>query len=218
MILGIYGAGATGRSFMNMPFNDRNENQKWDEKVYVDDVIGVSELDGKKVYTFEEVKEKFSPEEIRFIIMMGEPAARKILYKKIKENGYSFYTYIDKNAFVWPTAKIGEGCLVTNGVLIDNNVTLSDNIMVYFGSVVGHDTKVGLHSVVSANAFIAGHCELGEEVYMGPGTLARDYVKIGEEAVLGLGTAVYKDVPAQHVAMGNPARVFKREKGNTLFR
>ncbi|WP_251207840.1 NeuD/PglB/VioB family sugar acetyltransferase [Acetatifactor aquisgranensis] len=217
MIFAIYGAGGSGRTFMNLALRRNKEEHEWSDIIYVDDIIGISEWEGRKVYTFQQVTEKFSQTEVQFIISQGEPSTREKLFSKIREKGYSFYTYIDKSALVCEGASIGEGCMIAPNVFIDAHVKIGNNTLVYIGAVVGHDTKLGMHSVVSVSSFIGGHCVLEEKSYVGPGAMIRDRISVGKEAVLAMGAAVYKDVPEKMVAIGNPARMMKHQEGKGLF-
>lgn len=51
---------------------------------------------------------------------------------------------------------------------------------------------------------------LGKNVWVGGGAIILGGVTIGDNCVIGAGAVVTKDVPANSVAVGNPARVVKR--------
>ena len=51
---------------------------------------------------------------------------------------------------------------------------------------------------------------IGRGVFIGARAIILKGVTIGDRAVVGAGAVVSKDVPAGHVAVGNPARVFTR--------
>ena len=51
---------------------------------------------------------------------------------------------------------------------------------------------------------------IGRGVFIGARAIILKGVTIGDRAVVGAGAVVSKDVPAGHVAAGNPARVFAR--------
>lgn len=51
---------------------------------------------------------------------------------------------------------------------------------------------------------------LGDNVWLGGGVIVCPGVSIGENSVIGAGAVVTKDVPANVVAVGNPARVIKQ--------
>ncbi|WP_272879363.1 DapH/DapD/GlmU-related protein, partial [Rothia nasimurium] len=50
---------------------------------------------------------------------------------------------------------------------------------------------------------------VGRNVWIGGGAILCPGVTVGENTVIGAGAVVTKDVPANAVAVGNPARVIK---------
>lgn len=50
---------------------------------------------------------------------------------------------------------------------------------------------------------------LGDNVWLGGGVIVCPGVSIGDNSVIGAGSVVVKDIPANVVAVGNPARVVK---------
>jgi len=50
---------------------------------------------------------------------------------------------------------------------------------------------------------------IGDNVWLGGGAIVLPGVTIGENSVIGAGAVVTKDVPANSVAVGNPARVIR---------
>ncbi|MBN2177274.1 MAG: hypothetical protein JW722_06415 [Demequinaceae bacterium] len=48
-----------------------------------------------------------------------------------------------------------------------------------------------------------------DDAWIGAGTIIMAGVTIGEGAVIGAGSIVTKDVPANTIAVGNPARVVR---------
>ena len=56
----------------------------------------------------------------------------------------------------------------------------------------------------------AGHpITIGDNVWLGGGVIVLAGVTIGDNSVVGAGAVVTKDIPADVVAVGNPARVIK---------
>lgn len=71
--------------------------------------------------------------------------------------------------------------------------------------ILAHDasTKPFLNYTRVANT------RIGDQVFIGAGTIVLPGVLIGNNVVIGAGSVVTKDIPDNSVAMGNPARVIK---------
>ena len=104
-------------------------------------------------------------------------------------------------------------------ITIGNNVTLAPRV-----HILAHDASTKLfldHTRVSNVA-------IGNNVFIGAGTIVLPGVSIGNNVVIGAGSLVSRDIPDDCVAVGNPARVVKsldeylkrekgRMKGNNVF-
>jgi UDP-3-O-[3-hydroxymyristoyl] glucosamine N-acyltransferase len=84
--------------------------------------------------------------------------------------------------------------LIGDGAKIDNLVHIAHNVV------------LGKRVVVIANSMIGGSTTVDDDVWIAPSASLMNQVKIGSAAVLGLGSVVLKDVPADAVMVGNPAR------------
>ncbi len=54
---------------------------------------------------------------------------------------------------------------------------------------------------------------IGDDVWLGGGVIVLPGVTIGENTVVGAGAVVTRDLPANVVAVGNPARVVRTLDG-----
>ena len=79
MVLGVYGAGGNGKILVDLAETVNMFKQRWQEIVFIDDVIGVSESYQKRVYTFEEAITAYDSDEIEFAVSVGDPADRELL-------------------------------------------------------------------------------------------------------------------------------------------
>jgi maltose O-acetyltransferase len=87
----------------------------------------------------------------------------------------------------------GHGFLVSIG----NRVTLTGV------KILTHDASTQIPFGVSR----IGKVTIGDEVFVGHGTIILPNVRIGSRVVVGAGSVVTRDIPDNCVAAGNPARV-----------
>lgn len=211
MLLGLYGAGATGRMLYDQLKLDSSIAEEYDEIMFIDDTPDITESYGVKVHSFNDASELYSPEKIKFLITLGDPRAREKIWKKIKSFGYQGATWIHPEAFVSPSAVVGEGVIIDN-CFIDSKVVIKPNVYIYRNALVGHDTVVGENSIICAASFVGGHTVLEKNIFYGGCAACRDGILIGHDSVVGINSAVYKDVPPNSSVIGNPARSIRRSE------
>nr|WP_202507921.1 UDP-N-acetylglucosamine acyltransferase [Amycolatopsis rubida] len=75
------------------------------------------------------------------------------------------------------------------------------------GSHIAHDCLVGSGVTVASNVITGGHCHIWDGANLGMGTVLHQRVVIGPGAMVGMSSAVRREVGAFTIAVGNPARV-----------
>jgi len=203
MILALYGAGAIGREFRQLA----EESGEWSGVVFIDDHAEAEELSGCPVYRFQPFRARFSPEDVRFVIAVGEPKFRLEAFERMIRAGYRAGVLRHGSAYVSPDAEIGEGTAVCRGAHIGSQARIGRNCYLSVGCSVGHDASVGDHTRLGVNAFIGGHTVVGENAFIGAGALLKDRIRVGSSSVVALGAAVFEDVPDRVTVIGNPARI-----------
>ncbi len=103
------------------------------------------------------------------------------------------------------------------GVELGNDVELGDGV--YFihslGTVVGGDARVGHRVRFYGNNTVGtardnGYPVIEDDVEVGCGARILGPVRIGARSVIGANAVVLRDIPADCVAVGAPARVVRR--------
>lgn len=211
MTLAIYCAGGLGKEVLQFT----RSISRWDEILFVDDVTEASEVHGARVLRFPDVASLGV--DVEFIIASGEPAARKALYEKIKAAGYKMGTLISPYATIWPGAQIGEGSVLLYDCGISVDVTVAENVLINARVITGHNAVIGAHSVLSANAFIGGNTQIGECVYMAPGSMVKDRIVVGDNAIISLGAVLLRNVRSSAIMVGNPARHLGENEKKKVF-
>lgn len=148
------------------------------------------------------------PQEVQYVIGIGTGGARR----KIDE----WATALGRQAaiLVHPTAVIGRhGVTLQPGVIICAHVSITTNIALgrhthmNLNSTVGHDAVLGDYVTVNPGATISGDVVLEDEVNVGTGAAVIQGRRVGARTVIGAAAAVVRDLPADAVAVGVPARV-----------
>ena len=111
------------------------------------------------------------------------------------------------------------------GIVIEDNVNIGGNVIVDRAQIddtvicagckidplvhIAHNVVLGKNSTVIACANIMGSVSTGENVYISS-SIVRNQIKIGSNAVVGMGAVVVKDVSGDTTVVGNPAKVFEK--------
>lgn len=128
--------------------------------------------------------------------------------------------FVGDQAHVRERALVGAETVVGRGSAVDNDVTIGDRVKIQTGcyitafSVVEDDVFVA-PGVVTTNDRTAGRhgrdepnrgCLLRRACRIGARVVLLPAVEVGEEAFVGAGSVVTRDVPARAVVIGVPAR------------
>ena len=104
-------------------------------------------------------------------------------------------------------AEIGANTCIDRGTLGDTVVGKGakiDNLV-----HIAHNVVIGENSAVIAHAMIGGSAIVGARSWIAPCASVMDGIEIGAGAFIGLGAVVLKSLPANVVAVGNPARILR---------
>lgn len=216
MLLAIYGAGGLGREVYEIASRFNAAKSRWSQIVFVDDFHHEGDFYGTRRVHFESFKKM--KESCEFLVAVGEPASREKLFAKIKGEGFKFATLIDPTALVSPSAQIEEGTIICEFATIHTGVVLGKNVFLQPYCLIGHDIKVGDHSVLSAFCSPGGSMVIGQRVYIGMQAVLKEKLTVGDDAIVGMGSVVYQDVPANVTVLGNPARVTRGNEERKVFR
>jgi UDP-3-O-[3-hydroxymyristoyl] glucosamine N-acyltransferase len=100
--------------------------------------------------------------------------------------------------------EIGQHCSIAQGTIeptrLDDHVKVDDCVF------IAHNVRIGRGSFVIAGAEISGSVRIGERVWISPEVTIINKVAIGDDALVGIGAVVVRDVDANTVVAGVPAK------------
>ncbi len=127
------------------------------------------------------------------------------------------FAHILKGAVVGSDCNVCDGAYIEAGAVVGNGVTVKNQVMIFEGVTIEDDVFLGPGMIftndLNPRAFIKRH---GDELLpthvrrgatLGAGSVVVCGTTIGEEAFIGAGAVVAKDVPAHAFVVGNPGHV-----------
>ena len=215
MYLGIYGASGWGREFYDIAIRRNAISFLWEDIFFIDDDISKTIINGVKCYQLKQLID--SGIEFECIIGIGEPITRKKIMNKLSEFGVNLATLIDPTAIISASAKIIPGFIICENSTIHCNVEIGSNSLIQPFCAIGHDIKIGNHTVLSPFCAPGGQSNFGDCVYVGMHSSIKELITVGDGAIIAMGAAVFRDVPAGTTVVGNPARITRGNDEHKLF-
>ncbi len=118
------------------------------------------------------------------------------------------FVEIQKNATVGKRCKISSHTFVCEGVTIEDNVFIGHGVMFINDSYPRATTEGG--DLQTEADWKVERTIVKKGASIGTGVTVLANVTIGENAIVGAGSVVTKDVPANTIVAGNPAKVLRQ--------
>jgi serine O-acetyltransferase len=108
-----------------------------------------------------------------------------------------------------PAAEIGPGAVIYHGVglVIGKAARVGPGAVFYQGVTLGNRASGRVQSSV-----VDGMPVLGKDVVLGAGAKVLGPIEIGDRVVIGANSVVIQSIPADHLAVGVPARAVPQDR------
>ena len=169
---------------------------------FLDDNEKVAEMLGlKRIGTVADC-EKYA-DKAKFVIGIGNNKIRKEIFEKYD---LEYVTLIHPSAIISKTVKLGEGAVVLAGAIINADAKIGKQSIINTGAVVEHDCVIGEFTMVAPRATVCGFTKVGNNCWLGAGSVVNNVIKICDDVVVGSGAAVVKNMEEAGTYIGVPAR------------
>ena len=121
---------------------------------------------------------------------------------------------VEDNCFIGPFVEIQKYVIIGAGTRVQSHSFICDGAIIGKHCFIGHGTMFtndifvdspNFENWIKKNTIIGNDVRVGSNVTLLP-------VKIGDNSIIGAGSVVTKDVPANCVVAGNPARIIRKLK------
>lgn len=215
-VLGIWGAGGLGREVLELAKIINSKSNRWDSFVFIVDGVTTAQVNGVQVLEYEDAKKRFNNLEVA--VGIGEPAVREKKFDILRADGINTPSLIHPDVYIPDTTTIGQGTVIQYGCFISCNVTIGNYVYIQPQCNIGHDDILADGCSISGFGNIGGNVSIGRFTYLGLNAIIKEGITIGANTIIGMGSAVHKDVPDEMIVLGNPARPIARNTDRKVFR
>ena len=128
----------------------------------------------------------------------------------------TFHEYYDGEIWVYPNAELilGDGYMNAGAqIRCKERITIGDNCAIARNVLIMDFDAHTITYMDGTTNRITAPITIGKNVWIGAGATILKGITIGDNAVIGAGSVVTKDVKANTIVAGNPARVIREHRG-----
>lgn len=154
------------------------------------------------VVPFEEIEERYPPNDFGMFIALGYQNLNKLRaakYEAAKRKGYRLISYVSSRASNFGNVEIGDNCLILENAVLQPCSRIGNNVFIWSGNHIGHHAQVGDHCYVSGQVVISGSTYIGSHCFIGVNATIGHEITIGAESFIGASCLITKNVDDRSV-------------------
>ena len=144
------------------------------------------------------------------VVAIGNNNIRNEFSNKLSLANFSLPVLIHPSSIVSKYADIKQGTVIFANTVINAFVQIGEYCIINTNAIVEHDCIIGNAVHLSPNVALAGATKVENFAWLGIGSVTRQLVTLGKNAIVGANSTVIHDVPANCTVVGSPAAVIKK--------
>ncbi len=142
-----------------------------------------------------------------FFLAIGDNKLREAEYNGLtNEEKLRVITVVSEKSIFAEDILIQNGCFVAPNSYIGPGTKISTGTIINTSAVVEHEVTIGQFSHVAPNSTVCGRSEIGNNVFLGAGSIVKDYVYVCDDVTIGAGGVVVSDIKEAGTYVGCPVR------------
>lgn len=165
-------------------------------------------MSGRPVVAFEELAQRFPPEEHDLFVGLGYGGMNRLRADKVAAGaakGYRLASYASSKAVTWPGLALGANSFVMEANVIQPFATIGANTILWSGNHIGHHSRIGDNCFIASHVVVSGNVEIGDNCFIGVNATLRDGIKVAPRCLIGAGALIVKDTAPDEVYPAAPA-------------
>ena len=172
--------------------------------------MGEGALEGLPVVPFDEVTERYPPEDHRMFVALGYGKVNRFRAERFEDAqrlGYELISYVSSRASVWPGVEIGRNCMIMEDTTLQPFASIGDDVTIWSAGHVGPGATIGDHAFLSSHAVVCREASIGARSFLGVNCTITGSVAVGEDNIIGAGAIIEADTRPREVF--SPAKTIR---------
>jgi len=149
-------------------------------------------------------------------VAVGRVDPRRKLGEWIRSQSVPQHSAIHPSALIPKDSTIGEGTIIGAGTTLYVNPIVGRNVFIGPSVVISHDTVVQDYALISVGSVVGARVDVSPGAFVGagvtlmpPGWGAESRLTVGDDAIVGVGAVVIRDVEPRAIVAGVPAKLLR---------
>lgn len=146
-----------------------------------------------------------------FIVAFGDIKSRIELVEKLRLYDINWLTIIDPSAIISSNVEIGVGTVIMPGAIVNASSKIGNHVIINSGSIIEHGCTINDYVHISPGSTICGNSKISFGAWIGAHACLINAIEIGSNSIVGAGSVVIKNVDADTIVAGNPAKLLNKK-------
>jgi sugar O-acyltransferase (sialic acid O-acetyltransferase NeuD family) len=171
------------------------------------------------VIPFEEVLDRYPPNEFKMFVAVGYQDLNRFRaqkYAEAKSKGYELINYVSSRASNVSKIEVGDNCFVLDNAVLQPCSKMGNNVFFWNSNHLGHHATVEDHCYIAGQVVISGAAVVESYCFLGVNATIGHEIRVGSESFIGAGALVTKNAAPKSVYIVPDTQKFRLDSDSFL--